>query len=293
MKNLIAFSVFILLAMLPATSLAIKGGVQLFAPASVTIEFDPFTGLPSIETADFDFNLLSSQSSTVKIIITPETQPDFEFDAQNTPIELKIDTTGSTQLLGQFETLFFLQSGQSNLLTINFTLPTGQYANAGQHTLNLFINVEDEVTGEALIIDRPLRIDCIVPSRAQTNLAGTQPGFDNGIGIATLDFGNIIFGDSRQLQFQIRGNSDVIIEMSSENSGYLVNENNINISPIPYVIEADGVMSDMRMPLTFTRRPEKSLVGSQYPLIVTIEEPNSGAYAGKYQDILSIDVTPQ
>ena len=73
----------------------------------------------------------------------------------------------------------------------------------------------------------------------------------------------------------------------------MVNQENADISPIPYIVDADGVISDMRTPLMFTRRPEKSLAGSRYPLKVTIKEPEGGAYAGEYRDILSIDVTPR
>lgn len=282
-----------LMTILSQNSLAIENDLQFFSPSNVTLDFDPFTGLPEVKLAELEFTLPSGEARSVKLTITPETEPDFEFDSGDVPVQLEIISDTGTQIVGQFERVLLLQPGQMNLMEVNFKISAGQYANSGTHQLNLLINIEDTVSGEQLLANKPLRIDCVVPSRAQTNFAGAAPGFDNGVGIATLDFGEIVFDDSRQVQFQIRGNSDVIVEMSSENSGYMVNQENADISPIPYIVDADGVISDMRTPLMFTRRPEKSLAGSRYPLKVTIKEPEGGAYAGEYRDILSIDVTPR
>lgn len=293
MRRLIAFFSFVVIGLISEASLAVEDSLQLFMPATVVLDFDPFTGLPGLKNLDLEFNVPQGKARSVKLIITPEVEADFEFGADISPIELKIETNLGTQIAGKFETLMELEPGQANTLDINFRILAGQYADAGTHGIDLWVNVEDAVTGEALVINRPLHIDCVVPSRAQTNFAGTTPGFDNGIGIATLDFGEITFGDSRQVQFQIRGNSDVVVQMTSENNGYMVNKENSDISPIPYTVDADGVVSDMKTPLTFTRQPEKSLLGSRYPLTVTIEEPEGGAFAGQYHDILSIDVSPQ
>jgi len=293
MRYHIIISALTFFTVMAENSHGIENNIQFISPDSLTVEFDPFSGLPAIETAELEFTVPQNLARTVKIMITPEIAHDFEFDALDMPVELHIDSPNGTQSPGTFEAIMTLQSGQSNLVDVNFKILAGQYANAGVHELNLLINVIDDITGEVLIADRPLHVECSVASRAQTNFAGTTPGFDNGIGIATLDFGQIVFGDSRQVQFQIRGNAEVNVEMSSENGGFMVNQTNAEISPIPYTVDADGVISDMRTPLTFMRRPEKSLDGSRYPLKVTIEEPEGGAYAGQYRDILSIDVTPQ
>ena len=110
------------MTILSQNSLAIENDLQFFSPSNVTLDFDPFTGLPEVKLAELEFTLPSGEARSVKLTITPETEPDFEFDSGDVPVQLEIISDTGTQIVGQFERVLLLQPGQMNLMEVNFKI---------------------------------------------------------------------------------------------------------------------------------------------------------------------------
>lgn len=267
--------------------------VDLTAPSAISIDYDPFTGLPGLEDVSFEFTYSGPETNLPsRLIITPEFGTAFNLIGTGLPIALDIESNGGAMIAGRYEMPIALSADQTRHVDLTFKVPAGQYADAGASGLSLSLTLVDVATG-AVLADHVMNVAGDVPSRAQTNFAGTTSGYEGGIGTAFVDFGELIAGDTRQVNFQIRGNADVNVMISSENQGKMVNQQNALISPVGYSILADGTPSDLSVPLHLMRVPEKTLAGSSYPLAITLDPMPVTPFSGVYKDIITIDVTPQ
>jgi len=263
-------------------------------PASVIVDYDPFIGFSGLQELHIEALYSGEEQLQARLLITPDTSNGFYLSGVGDSLKFDIKSKNGSANFDQFQMPVSLTSSVAmQAIKLNFEIPAGQYADAGDMDIDLKIELVDALTSEPISDETILNLVGRVPMRAQTNFAGTTSGFENGSTYAKIDFGEIRGVDSRTINFQIRGNSDVDIDMSSENSGKMVNLETPDASPIYYTVNADGNESDLSVPLEFTRRPAKSLVGSSYPLTVTLNEMETGVFAGQYQDIISIDVTPR
>lgn len=279
---------------LAQTATANAQDIDLFSPSAAVITYDPFTGLPGLETLSLDLRNTGPMARDVTLIVTPDLEADFRLNRPGSSALLFELASPQGQASNQlYQANSTLPESQSTIIDILLKVPAGQYADAGDANTDLKITVVDSVTQEPLISEKIVQITARTPLRAQTNFAGTSSGFENGTSFSVVDFGEIQGGDSRTVNFQIRGNSDVDISMESENRGRLINLTAPDASAIPYQVTADGLHSSLASPLNFSRRPEKTLAGSSYPLTITLDDMAGGVYAGQYRDIISIDVTPR
>jgi len=286
----IIIGLLIIIAAIPANA----NTVDLTVPPSVSIDYDPFTGLPGLEEMPIELTYTGpEQSLAVRLVITPEFGSDFRLLGSGEPIELIVLSNSGNMVAGNFEMAAELTPDNTVTENVTFKIPFGQYADAGQAGINLAISAIDVDTGLTLAGPQIIQVQGDVPSRAQTNFAGSTAGYENGIGAAYVDFGHLTSGDSRLVNFQVRGNANVLVSLSSENNGKMVNQENPEISPVYYSITADGIASDLSNPLQMSRTPARSLAGSSYPLVITIDPMPSDPFAGIYKDIITIDVTPQ
>lgn len=268
--------------------------ISLIAPASIMISYDPFIGLSGLEEMTIDVLYSGEEPLDARLLISPDTASEFQLGEIGDPVFFEINSVFGNSDVNQFDAPIRLQpSSATQPFMLTFKVPSGQYADAGEMNMDLKIALVDNVTSELISNEKILNLVGRIPLRAQTNFAGTSSGFENGSTYALVDFGEIRGIDSRKINFQIRGNSNVDIEMSSENSGKMLNLAAPDMSPIHYTVNADGHESDLSVPLEFTRRPNRSLAGSSYPLTIKLEEMNTGVFAGEYKDIISIDVSPR
>lgn len=275
-------------------SAACAQDVSLFVPTSAVVSYDPFSGLAGLEEMALEMTFQGQTAKPARLVITPDQSSSFLFESLDVPLYFEIESTFGDSGPNSFNAPINLEPTDTpQPLSLTFKIPSGQYADAGDMDIDLNMVVVDSVTNERLSDEKLITLVARTPLRAQTNFAGTSSGFDNGSTFALVDFGELKSGDSRNINFQIRGNSDVDISMSSENNGKLINLDSPASSPINYMINADGLPSDLSEPLVFTRRPAKSLAGTSYPLSITLDNMEQGVFAGSYRDIITVDVTPR
>ena len=273
---------------------AFAQAVSLFAPTSAVVVYDPFNGLSGVEDVMFEVQYEGEMPLSARLVITADTQPDFQFTGSGATLEFEIDSAFGSSDITRFDVPITLPSSATpSPISLMFKVPSGQYADHGDMQIDLKVALIDSQTAELLANEKIFTLVNRTPLRAQTNFAGTSAGYENGTTYALIDFEEISAGESRTVNFQVRGNSDVDISMSSENKGRLVNTAAPDDGFINYDINADGVESDLSVPLEFSRRPDKTLNGTRYPLTITIDNMAKGAFAGDYRDIIMIDVTPR
>lgn len=282
------WSAAILSALLNSPALA---DVTAFMPNTVTVRYDPFDGQAGLVDIDIELRYDGTQAMPANLIITPDLSGAFQLDGPNTPLSYEIESANGAFTSARYVMPITLQPGNSaGVHTLTFKVPPGQYADAGQSESQLRVELVDAATQAPLLDERAFVLAANVPSRAQTNFAGTVAGYSNGTTHADVDFGVITAGASRTVNFQIRGNSDVNVEISSENGGKMVHDTD-DTHVVPYSVVADNIPSDLTSPLTLMRRPERSLAGTSYPLIITIDEV-LGSISGRYRDTITVDVYP-
>jgi len=268
--------------------------VTLFIPTATIVDYDPFEGLAGLREVNLEAGYYGEAPISVRLIITPDTHGDFRFIGSGEPLEFEIISTYGRSDINRFDVpVTLVPSGALQTIPLTFKIPPGQYADYGDVEIDLKIELVDSITSEALSDEKFLTLVRRTPMRAQTNFAGASAGYENGTTYAVVNFGEINRGDSRNINFQVRGNTNVDIIMSSENNGKMINISAPDTLPINYSVTADGIQSDLSTPLEFTRRPNKTLNGSSYPLVITLDAMETGAFAGQYRDIISIDVTPR
>lgn len=267
---------------------------SLFSPSAALINYNPFSGFAGLEDVILEVTYTGDELQTARLIIRPDIAPDLRLEGAGEPLLFEINTPQGQSNFNELEILVDLKpSDTPQQIRVTFKIPSGQYADAGDLDIDLKVALYDSATSELISNEDILTLVVRTPLRAQTNFAGTSAGYNNGSSFALVDFGEIMAGDSRTVNFQIRGNSDVDIAMQSENDGRMISLNAPNSSYISYTVNADGIESSLSTPLEFTRRPEKSLAGSNYPLRITLDNSKQNLFSGQYRDIISIDVTPR
>jgi len=294
-----------------------QGSYELRAPASIEFNYDPFSGLPSSESFDVEihnvvhssavdealddtqaeagFADLNSQQEVI-LSIKPLNLGSFNLigDSTQLPVELSAKNQPTVIRVGEaYEGRILLdaKNSLSGLLELSMAVPESMFAEAGAYTLELEVALFDSDTSEA--IGNPIQISVVVSilQKLQTNIAGAKGRYDDGANFSVIDFGTLQSSEQRQVFIQVRGNTDADISVSSENKGRMINTENSNLS-VNYTVEVDGELSELEVPLNLARSVAKDLQGSAYPMIVTIGNVRN-SFAGVYQDIIHVDVSPQ
>ncbi len=266
--------------------------VSVLMPSGVSVQYDPFTSQAGLQAVSVEVSYSGATPKQARLVITPETDTEFVMANAGERVEFVIEGPAGMFTPSRFEMpISLVPSSAPQIIELEFKIPAGQYADAALFESDLVFTLEDATSSMALSEDF-LRASTNIPARAQTNFAGANAGYLNGTSFALVDFGEIEVGARRNINFQVRGNTNVLIEVSSENHGTMVNTAMPSQHPIPYRIVADGEALDLSAPQSLMRRPERSLAGSSYPMEVIIGKPDEGLFSGQYRDIITIDVTP-
>jgi len=271
--------------------------------ANPQLSYQPFSGLAASEVLQVELNLpdsfdeLGGGQKNLRFRIRPALGGAFVAtnNAQRKlPISLQANNSG--RRLRDFNNEYYSdfsideRSEKNMFLEFLVVIAPSIYAPPGLYNLKLELDLLETPSNIQLTSPQIIELDVLVGARLQTNIAGTRSSA-SGVKLSTIDFDTLETGESRQVFIQIRGNAPANITISSENRGRLRMEKTDN-SFIPYSVEVDGENSTLEAPLNLQRPVAQNLRGSAYPMTVKIGDVN-GAFAGQYQDVLTVEVRPQ
>ncbi len=157
-------------------------------------------------------------------------------------------------------------------------MPPGQYD--GEVEARLFSGAGELLDGPVLI-----QIRANVLPRAQANLAGANARTS----YAHVDFGTLQSGERARLMLQVRSNTQVTVQLTSQNGSELRLADAPGAPAIPYELAFDGEANAAGQ--GFLRSPRLSQAGEYYPIEIVVG-PVTGVFAGRYNDIVTVTVTP-
>lgn len=165
---------------------------------------------------------------------------------------------------------------------------------AGTYVADLKLLIQDS-EGKPLLPPVPVRVQLVSTPRAQLSLAGAAGAagaFGSSSSVEVVDFGDAVTGATRRIFVQVRANAPSTLAISSEHRGVMRRVGDVETaSNVPYTIELKGEPVDLSAPWTQAIDPPRTLAGASLPMLFTLGTV-SGQMAGKYQDILTIDISP-
>lgn len=281
---------------------------NLEATSSLQMMYEPFSGLTTSRT--WELRLIpentgtgagntDTQASQRRLLLrfTPSRLQDFTLAGVDGELPIEIFRGSQSQAPlrlsnNQYEQVVNFAGSDIDSLSLDyiFRIPESIYAEPGQYSLSLDVGVFDFDTSESIGSVIELNLDVSVARKLQTNIAGTRGNYDDGSSFSIIDFDSLTTDETRRVFIQVRGNAQARIKISSENKGRLKHVTRDDVY-INYSITADGEFSTLESPLIIGRAVAKTLQGSAYPMIVKIGDVGS-SYAGDYQDLITIDVSP-
>jgi len=266
-----------------------KSGKQL-----LQIEFTPVPDFSDIEGVAENDSI--QQPRRVSLRIRPSILGAFAArgESDQLPISLRLNSRK-----GQFD--FFDNEYRHNFTVMPFSNETttvdyevyvtpGIFAVAGLYKLPLYVGIVDVATQAPLTDLIAVDVHVLVRPRLQVNIAGTRSSAGPGIKIPMIDFAELETGESQRVFIQLRGNAPATITVSSENNGRLKGSEPATF--IDYSVTVDNISSDLSQPLSIKRPVIRSLSGASYPMQVKVGNVE-GAFAGIYEDMITVEVRPQ
>lgn len=125
-----------------------------------------------------------------------------------------------------------------------------------------------------------------VPSIVQMLLGDSSMGFEENKILHSIDFGELMENDRRDLDICIRSNSSYLISIESENKGFLIHQDHFgkknNANRVPYDLTLDGKKQDLskRIELAVSNKVT-DVHGERRSLSIAIgkvDYPRSGKY---------------
>lgn len=257
--------------------LAGTGGVHLDAPAVVEWRFDPFSAVAAAEPLQVDVE--TNGRTDLVLVAEPETAGPWRArGVGGAELPIRLDARGRPG------PRFPLQGGAPEL---RLQVEPGSFAAPGDYRLEARLWVEAaDSPGEALA-ERPLDIVVRVPASARAGFRGTRSGGRLG-SVPTVDFGTLTGGDSRRIFVSLQANSDLHLTLRSEHGGHLAHIDGVD--SIAYTLSLDGRPYDLAAPAPLALPAPATPAGDLLPVLITLPPDAHAHTAGRYRDILSVDV---
>lgn len=288
----------LIIAALPQSGHACAAWLERISGEPV-VQFDPFSGQAGLITLDLavrgtdgapcrlGLNVVSAREGSIR-------QTDATPLGSLTYVVESVEGAEFVNQAGNVQPLA-LYGGQARL---RLRVPARQMVGAGDYPDQLTLQLVDLDSGQALPESRlRLPLTIAVPARAEANIAGAVGSFPTSPFATTqMDFGELEQGESRTAWLQVRATKAVSIRIESQNRGQM---RRINAASgggeggLAYGLQVAGRPVELGAGAqTITGRPPITLDGESYPMVVTITGAPGTLPAGHYQDIVSIDVTP-
>lgn len=201
-------------------------------------------------------------------------------------VELTNDGNGSAALLPA--------DRSGNGFKIRVEVPAGEIAPAGLYSDTVTVRLFDLSGAASQIGESSATVTAVIEARAQINLAGgsvSPPG--GAFAYDRLDFDTLARGATRQAMVQVRSTAPVSIRISSDNKGVLLRSPALNGAALSYDLVLDGeTLALSGGQSAILRSPPVQFARTSYPLEVRIVGDPDVLPAGEYEDLLTIDVTP-
>ena len=286
---------------------AIDSLFDLDIQAISRINYEPFSGLPSSQklaitlspNIDQASDLQERRNTNKRLRLTIGAADNNEFLAKGRQQDLQLELLTNNQQ-GRFrrvkneyqQTLrpINLNNIREQEIELTINIPESQYADAGTYRLPIDIKLLDSNTEEVLA-EEQLVIEVLVAKKIYTNIAGAHTNQNSSSRFAVVNFGVLKTNDSQRVSIQVRGNSLAEVKIKSENQGRLVHQKDADLF-VNYSVNVDGVASELDKPLRLVRQTDKTLAGVAYPMDIIIGDAEN-KFAGKYRDIITVEVRPK
>lgn len=161
---------------------------------------------------------------------------------------------------------------------------------AGEHSADLRLAILMPEGDAAAIL--PLRLVLQSTPRAQVNIAGSAGAFGSGSTVEVVDFGTAATGLTRRVFVQVRANAASTLTVNSEHRGVMRHtEVAEGGTVVPYSAELDGHLIDLSETWVHRVDPPRTIQGVSLPLDFTLGAV-TGQMSGRYEDLLTIDISP-
>jgi hypothetical protein len=254
---------------------AVQAGSQVYDPASLTgslvqLTFSTTTtGLPT-SCSNVPVSITSADGGTFK----------FEFAGQ----QLAYTLVNSNRVEGPTNTEIDLNgNAKKDLLagvpiTIDlFNATPGQFVQAGSYDAHLLVTV-------GMKPPLPVVAHLLV-----------EPGFrfvpENGSTTKSMSFGEVTNGAERSDTIYYQTNAALQIRATSANNGVLVHESGPTLGAIDYTATYNGTVLNLSSGPVVVARSYDGM-GTQMDTFRVTIAPQSGKYAGKYRDTVTLEFIP-
>lgn len=107
-----------------------------------------------------------------------------------------------------------------------------------------------------------------------------------------VNLGDLTQGASRNFDMVLQSNTDVSVEVSSENEGYLTHEANSRYR-IAYNLSIQHIATDLSAPSSIPLNFEGNYENWRIPMIISVPAASPMMLAGSYVDTIYVDVYPR
>lgn len=284
----------LLAGLLAFASSAAACDLAVETPAAVRIEYNPFAVGASSGPVDVVFQNRSDTACELKLLLVDDVGDPLPavtlggavvgFRPREASGLLRRDTEPGAFIL-TVAADSTTRAEMDALVLHDAVVEAGQY----QGDLRLLIQSAD---GEPAPPPVPLRVILQSVPRAQVNIAGASGAFGSGSSVEVIDFGLAATGAARRAFLQVRANTRSTVSIRSEHHGVMRHlEMDETGSVVAYQLELDGEPVDLTRVWTRSVDPPRTLAGVDFPLDFTLGTI-SGQMSGRYEDLVTIDITP-
>jgi len=263
------------------------------------VQFDPFSGQAGMITLDLAVRGTDGAACRLGLnVVSTREGPVRQTDARpQGTLTYVVESVEGAEFLNQTGSILPLSvsGGQTR---VRLRVPARQMVGAGEYPDQLSLQLVDLDSGQGLGESRlRLPLTITVPARAEANIAGAVGSFPaSPFATTQMDFGELEQGETRTAYLQVRATKAVSIRIESQNRGQMRRVNAMSAASeggLAYGLQVAGRPIELGAGAqTIAGRPPITLDGESYPMVVTITGAPGTLPAGHYQDIVSIDVTP-
>lgn len=247
-------------------------------------DFNPFS--PFAYQHPFSVTIENSGNAACRFRLVAKddgVEKSYDFRIETADGELLVESNAAGPEHGIASRL--LEPGETQRFALIFNLPEGQYLSPGQFRSAIELTLTDadrSGDSQAVLHAMLLPLLCNVKDYLGVNIAGA------GL-TKTVDFGELIEGDSRRVVIEARTNRRFLLEIESQHGGALVMEPPHQNWQIEYDVDLNG--KALKLPYTAGPYERGGISGQSFALDFRIGSVLSKR-AGLYTDEIIVTIRP-